>query len=257
MKRQTPSKPAHKRKTKRIFRVLVRVDALTTFSRKGGALYVEGGESTIPVINRVSASGYYDEVIDGQDDHCEGHGSFASTHGKKPFDKTILNGVEQVLWPEHGVHGRKGFDSNEFDCDLDRSMVTRTFVKGTDARVDSYSCFYDNGRHASEAVRALYPFLGQSTGLAEYIVARAQAAGADQIQVDVIGLALHYCTTYTAKDARDQTYKGKRWTVRVIADGCKAIGDEKTALDELRDYGCKIIRSGVVVGAAKRMGRAA
>jgi len=48
--------------------VLVRVDALTTFSRKGGALYVEGGESTIPVINRVSASGYYDEVIDGQDD---------------------------------------------------------------------------------------------------------------------------------------------------------------------------------------------
>jgi nicotinamidase/pyrazinamidase len=233
---------------------LVRVDGLITFSRPAGALYVKDGEKTIPVINRVSRTGYYDEVIDGQDSHGEGHGCFASTHGRRTFRRMWLNGVLQMLWPDHGIPTRKGPSSNEFDPDLDRSMVTATFPKGTDSRVDSYSCFYDNGRHAGARTRRKYPFLGRSTGLAEYIVAKAEAAGADQIQVDVIGLALHYCTSFTAKDARDETYRGQRWTVRVIADGCKAIGDEQSALDELRDYGCKIIRSGAVVGAAKRMG---
>jgi nicotinamidase/pyrazinamidase len=156
--------------------------------------------------------------------------------------------VKQQLWPEHCVHGTEGA---RFHPDLDRSMVSSTFPKGQDDRVDSYSGFYDNGRNAAPRFRKKYPFLGKSTGLAEYIRAEAEREGADEIVCDVIGLALRYCVSFTARDGRAEIYRGKQFGVRVVEDGVRAIvfadGEYEKELDELRALGIEIIHSNDVL----------
>lgn len=238
----------------RVFRVLLRVDMKVDFM-PGGKLAVTGGDEIVPVVNELSRLPYYDEVIDGEDIHPADHGSFASQYaGKRALeDKIELNGVEQQLWPDHCVDGTAG---GEFHKDLDRSMVTRTFPKGTDKRVDSYSCFYDNGRQVSMETRLKHPFLGQSTGLAEYIRSRAEQANADFIQVDCVGLALCYCVSFSARDARTETYKGRPWTVRVIEDACRAIvftdGQYQAEIESLRADGIEVVQSKEVISCIEK-----
>jgi NAD+ synthase (glutamine-hydrolysing) len=232
-------------KARDVLRVLLRIDEQIDFM-PGGALAVKDGDQVIAVSNRLATSGYYSLVVDSMDDHPPDHGSFASQYaGKKPLvDKVELYGIEQQLWPDHCVSGTRGA---EFHPALDRSMVAKTITKGQDKRVDSYSAFFDNGRNAGKANREQNEFLGKSTGLAEYLRECAAEQGAIEIQIDIVGLALPFCVTYSAIDAREQSYKGMPFSVRVIADGVKAIefedGDFERALTELRNSDIEIIES--------------
>jgi nicotinamidase/pyrazinamidase len=230
----------------KVYRVLVRVDIQNCFCPKG-TLPVPDGDAVVPVANRLSRSGYYNAVVDSQDWHPADHGSFVSQHpGKKVIVETVtLNGVTQVVWPDHGVQNTADAD---FHKDLDRSMVAHTVRKGTDARVDSYSAFYDNGKGVDAAVKSLHAFLGQSTGLAEWIIAQATAAGADTIEVDVIGLATDFCVKFTALDAAGESYKGTKFKVRVVSDACRGF-DAAKAEGEMKAAGIEVITSDVVAPA--------
>ncbi len=87
--------------------------------------------------------------------------------------------------------------------------------------------------------------------MTEFINRKAKEFGATEVVVDVSGLVLPFCVPYTAKDARDQKYRGKHWKVRVVADACAAMGDQAAkdaALADLRAYGCEIIDSTDIIG---------
>ena len=107
----------------------------------GGALGVADGDKVIPAINRLSALGF-DLVVASKDWHPAGHGSFASSHGKKPGEHTKLKGQDQILWPDHCVQGTPGA---AFADALETDRIDKVFHKGTEKEIDSYSAFFDNG----------------------------------------------------------------------------------------------------------------
>lgn len=228
----------------KILRVLLRVDIQRDFL-PGGALAVEGGDEIIPIANSLANSSVYDLVVDSLDSHPQGHRSFASQHsGRKPFDKIELFGLPQVLWPDHCIENSDGW---KFAAELDQSKTSKIIKKGQDARVDSYSAFFDNGRGAAEEAAARYPFLGKSTGLQEYIEEEAKKVDAEQIQIDVLGLALGFCVSYSALDASGLSYDGRLYKVRLIEDATRAIviepGDYQHYLKTLQEAGVEIISS--------------
>ena len=60
------------------------------------------------------------------------HGSFAANHkGKKPGDRIILDGIEQILWPVHCVQNTHGA---EFAPLFDSSRIAHVFHKGNRAK---------------------------------------------------------------------------------------------------------------------------
>ena len=62
----------------------------------GGALPVAEGDKVIPLANELQQR--FDLVVATQDWHPPDHGSFAPNHpGKKPGDRIILDGIEQIL----------------------------------------------------------------------------------------------------------------------------------------------------------------
>lgn len=150
----------------------------------GGALAVPRGHEIIQVVNEMQP--YFDLVVATQDWHPQNHKSFASQHaGKQVFDKINLNGLEQVLWPEHCIQGSTGA---AFTPALDMNNVEAIFRKGTDSGIDSYSGFYDNGHL-------------KSTGLANYL------RGKGITTVYLAGLAGDYCVYFSAKDAIAEGFK--------------------------------------------------
>ena len=107
----------------------------------GGALAVREGDRVVPVANGLM--GRFEVVVATQDWHPADHGSFAANHpGKRVGDVIELNGLPQVLWPVHCVQGTHGA---EFVPGLAVDQFNQVFRKGTDAEIDSYSGFFDNG----------------------------------------------------------------------------------------------------------------
>lgn len=197
-------------------KALIIVDVQNDFTT-GGRLAVEGGEDIIPAVNRLQQA--FDLVVATQDWHPPDHKSFASNHrGRKPFDRILLNGLEQVLWPDHCVQGSAGAD---FHHQLDMNRVAAIFRKGTDSEVDSYSGFYDNGRI-------------HTTGLAGYLGERKVR------EVFVVGLAADYCVYYTARDALTEGFQSN-----VIEDATRPISTEGfvKAKQDLLQLGGRIIES--------------
>ncbi len=183
----------------------------------GGALEVENGDIIIPVINSISPK--FDLVIATQDWHPENHRSFASNNtGAKPFETIELNGMDQIMWPDHCVQGSEGAD---LSAELDTKPVEAIFRKGMDPEIDSYSGFYDN--HHKKA-----------TGLAGYLRAR------DVKRVFISGLAADVCVYFSLKDAVKEGFE-----TYLIDDGVRALDDEKyiEQKKELTDMGVKIISS--------------
>ncbi len=87
-------------------KALIIVDVQLDFI-PGGALAVPDGDAVLPVINKIQH--HFDLVVATQDWHPAGHKSFATAHsGKNVFEKIQLNGLEQVLWPDHCVQGTTG-----------------------------------------------------------------------------------------------------------------------------------------------------
>jgi len=110
----------------------------------GGALAVEEGDRILELINRLQRE--FDLIVATQDWHPEGHGSFASSHpGSAPGDVVDLQGLDQVLWPDHAVQDTQGA---AFASALDQDEIARVFRKGSNPEVDSYSGFFDNGQRA-------------------------------------------------------------------------------------------------------------
>lgn len=145
-----------------------------------GTLAVANGNEIIDVINKIQER--FDIVIATQDWHPLNHQSFASQHSENTvFDVINLNGIQQVLWPNHCVQGTWGA---QFAKDWNSNCVQAVFRKGTDVLIDSYSGFYDNGIGN-----------GTGTGLVGYLKDKKVT------EVYVCGLAADFCVFYTARDA--------------------------------------------------------
>ncbi|HEY6881933.1 MAG TPA: bifunctional nicotinamidase/pyrazinamidase, partial [Polyangiales bacterium] len=174
---------------------LILVDLQNDFC-PGGALAVNEGDRVVPIANALARK--FELVVATRDFHPSTHLSFAVNHpGRHAYDVIDLDGLPQVLWPPHCVQGSAGCD---FHPALERAHIDAVFPKGTDARIDSYSGFYDNGHR-------------KATGLGDYL----QARGVERVWV--LGLATDYCVKWTALDARTLGLE-----VHLVEDGCRGVG---------------------------------
>ncbi len=197
---------------------LILVDLQNDFML-GGALAVIDGDAVVPIANQLMSS--FDVVVATQDWHPADHLSFASQHADKSVGDTItLDGLEQIMWPDHCVQGSHGA---EFHEGLNFSAIDHVVRKGSDRRIDSYSGFFDNGRR-------------QATGLADYL------GQLNVTDVAVMGLATDYCVKFTAVDAVDLGFE----TI-LIENGCRGVnlqpGDVDRAIDDLRTAGFRVLNS--------------
>jgi nicotinamidase/pyrazinamidase len=176
---------------------LIIVDVQNDFL-PGGALAVKDGDTIIPVINKIQKK--FDLVAATQDWHPADHKSFASAHpGKKVFEEIILDGLPQVLWPDHCVQQT---DGAEFSSRLNTQKIEAIFRKGMDKNIDSYSGFFDNGKK-------------KATGMAYYLKGRGITA------ISVCGLAADYCVYFTALDGMELGFEST-----IITNATKAINPE-------------------------------
>jgi nicotinamidase/pyrazinamidase len=199
-------------------KALIIVDLQNDFL-PGGALPVPQGDEVISLANELQRR--FDLVVATQDWHPPEHGSFAANHpGKKPGDRIILDGIEQILWPVHCVQNTFGA---EFAAAFDTSRIAHVFHKGIDPKIDSYSTFFDNAHR-------------RHTGLAHYLEKRGIK------DIYLMGLALDYCVKYSVLDARHLGLN-----THIIVDGCRGIelepGDIGRALDEMKRVGAALLKS--------------
>jgi nicotinamidase/pyrazinamidase len=193
---------------------LIIVDVQNDFL-PGGALPVKDGDTIIPVINDLQNK--FDLVVATQDWHPADHKSFASSHpGKKVFEEIILDGLPQVLWPDHCVQQTFGA---EISTALDTKKIEAIFRKGMDKNIDSYSGFFDNGKK-------------KSTGMADYLKGRGTTS------IYVCGLAADYCVYFTALDGLELGFQST-----IITDATKAIDENnfKKVLENFKSKGGKEI----------------
>lgn len=229
----------------KVFRVLGRVDYQNCFRFNGTLAVAAFVDSVIGIANRVTNGINWDWIWDSQDWHPADHINYYTMHpGKKPFDKAIICGMEQTLWTVHGTQNTK---DAEFHPDLDRSKVNFTVRKGQDPRVDSNSAFYDNGKDAPDEIKAQFPFIGQSTGLAEEMFAQADKAGADEIELTLEGVTFDICLAMSALHAAKLEYKGKRIKVRVVEDASPSFGDPEATRAAFKAAGIELIQSTDIV----------
>lgn len=203
-------------------KALIIVDVQKDFL-PGGALAVNNGDEIIPVVNKLQQSNYFDLIIATQDWHPKDHGSFASNHpGKKPFEKTMLSGLEQILWPDHCVQGSSGA---EFSKLLEVNNIEAIFRKGMDKKIDSYSGFFDNGKL-------------KNTGLAAYL------KGRNVDEIFVVGLAGDFCVFFTSMDAIDAGFK-----TNMIEDATRSIDGNnfQNCIKTLKAKGGNVIDSSTIL----------
>jgi nicotinamidase/pyrazinamidase len=174
-------------------KTLIVVDVQNDFL-PGGALEVTMGNSIIPVINRIMSK--FDLVVATQDWHPWNHQNFASNQsGKEEFEKILIDGTEQILWPDHCLQGS---DGAELSLDLDTRLIEAIFRKGMVPEIDSYSAFFDRDHR-------------KSTGLGDYLKGRKVS------EVFITGLAADACVYFTAKDALELGFD-----TTIIEDATKA-----------------------------------
>jgi nicotinamidase/pyrazinamidase len=197
-------------------RALIIVDMQYDFL-PGGNLPTAEGDQIVDVINQLQND--FDPVVATQDWHPVGHGSFASSHpGRSPGEIVDLNGLDQVLWPDHAIQGSHGA---ELVAELNQDNIERVFQKGMNPEVDSYSGFFDNRQHGD-------------TGLNDFL--RLQGVN----EVYVVGLALDYCVKYTALDARRLGFD-----TTLIVDASRAVNlrsnDGADAVEMMKTDGIKVV----------------
>jgi nicotinamidase/pyrazinamidase len=192
--------------------VLLVVDVQNDFC-PGGSLAVREGDEVVPAINALMQR--FPLVVATQDWHPPGHASFASSHpGRKPLEVIDLDGIAQVLWPDHCVQGSAGAD---FHPELERQFFRVVIRKGTDPRVDSYSAFRDNHRE-------------HPTGLAGLL--RELGVG----HVVIVGLTTDYCAATSARDAVELGFSAEILLPATRPVGAPPGHTERT-LAELREIG--------------------
>jgi nicotinamidase/pyrazinamidase len=197
---------------------LILVDLQNDFL-PGGALAVPRGDEVIAVANRLQPQ--FKLAVATRDWHPAGHSSFAAAHPERqPGDIIQLDGLDQVLWPEHCVQGTRGAELAKGLAPLARRQEV---FKGQDPQVDSYSGFFDNGHR-------------RATGLHDLL----QQGGVRRLFI--MGLATDYCVKYTALDAVELGYQ-----TLLVTDGCRGVerepGDIERAVAEMRAAGVETIHS--------------
>lgn len=197
-------------------KTLIIVDVQNDFM-PDGPLAVPDGDLIVPVINEIQSD--FDLIVATQDWHPKSHLSFASNHkGKEVFEKIMLDGLEQILWPDHCIQGTKGA---MFHPELEVNKVEAIFRKGMDAEIDSYSGFYDNGHK-------------RSTGLTGYL--HEKGAG----DLYFCGLAADICVYYTMLDALKEGFN-----VNLIVSATKPLDEKEFSLqlESLKKNNVNILNS--------------
>jgi nicotinamidase/pyrazinamidase len=192
-------------------KTLIIIDPQNDFM-PGGPLEIPFGNDIVPVINKFQS--FFDLIVATQDWHPREHKSFASNHfAGKPFEKKLMHGILQTLWPDHCIQGTKGA---EFHKDLDTNRFAAIFRKGMDPEVDSYSGFYDNNHQLN-------------TGLAGYL----KDKGATEIFF--CGLAADICVYYSILDSILEGF-----SATLIEDASKPLYPDK--FDDIK---CELAKVGV------------
>jgi nicotinamidase/pyrazinamidase len=185
---------------------LLVVDVQNDFADPAGALYVQGGEHVIPVVNReverASEAGAL--VVYTQDWHPSRTPHFAQDGG---------------TWPVHCVHDTWGSD---FHPQL-RVLEAPVIRKGTEGE-DGYSAFSVRNPDTSEQWPTELEEVLRERGIERVVIA---------------GLATDYCVKETGLDARRLGFEAT-----VVGDAVAAVdlaaGDGERALAELSDAGVHI-----------------
>jgi nicotinamidase/pyrazinamidase len=141
--------------------------------------------------------------------------------GKKIFDEIKLNGLPQVLWPDHCVQETEGA---EFSSMLDTKKIEAIFRKGMDNNIDSYSGFFDNGKK-------------KATGMGAYLKGRGITS------IYVCGLAADYCVNFTALDGLELGFDST-----IITDATLPIneGNFKKIIEDFKSTGGQETRSDAI-----------
>jgi nicotinamidase/pyrazinamidase len=180
---------------------------------EGGALAVPAGNEIIAPIKNLAPD--FQMVVATQDWHPIGHHSFASVHGKRPFDIFKKNGREEVLWPDHCVQGTHGAEIHHEIMELKPKVIIQ---KGTKIEIDSYSAFFDN--HKLNA-----------TPLDSWLKEREIKT------ITIAGLATDYCVKWTVLDGLSLGYE-----VQVFIPGCRGIkNDLSRDWEEMKNAGAKFL----------------
>lgn len=199
-------------------KALIVVDVQKDFC-DGGSLAVPKGDEVVPVINELMESKKYDLIVSTLDWHPKDHKSFASNNkGAKIGDLGELNGLPQVMWPDHCIKNTEG---SQYHQDLDVSKIDESITKGANKEVDSYSGFFDNDKKSETRLKKV---------LIENNIT----------EVDVVGLALDYCVKATAIDSYNLGFKTK-----VILKATRAVNlnpdDGENAVKEMKDMGIEVL----------------
>ena len=183
----------------------------------GGALEVPHGDEVVPFINGIRDR--FGLVVFTQDWHPADHVSFASNHpGRQPFETMDLEGLEQILWPDHCVQRTPGA---AFVAELDVRPDDPVIRKGDLSGIDSYSGFLDNDKQHETGLRRLL-----------------QDKGVDEVYIT--GVATDVCVKYTALDARQAGFR-----THVYREGTRAVnqrpGDDERAYQQMAAAGVDVI----------------
>ena len=149
-----------------------------------------------------------------QDWHPADHISFFSNHpGGKPYDRIILEGKEQILWPSHCVQDTPGADLL-----VDSSKFQAVIQKGRNRRFDSYSCFQDDGGQETDLNGLL-----KKEGIKTLIL---------------FGIATDYCVRFSSLDGLDRGYE-----IVVIKSLSRGVDPDTSAqaIQEVKEKGALIL----------------
>ncbi len=160
----------------------------------GGKLAVTRGDEVLPVINALVQR--FDHVLLTQDWHPAQHISFATTHGKQPYQTIEARYGTQTLWPDHCLQHTEGAALHPALQVPHAELILR---KGFRRHIDSYSAFREND-HTTP------------TGLAGYLRERGLT------RLFLAGLAYDFCIRFSAVD-------GKQLGVEtiVLEDACRPV----------------------------------
>lgn len=196
---------------------LIVVDVQNDFC-PGGALAVRNGSRVVPAINSLMDS--FEVIVGTQDWHPVNHSSFASNNDAEPFSVKTLNGINQVMWPEHCIQGSNGAD---FHPDLHADAFNIIIRKGTNPDIDSYSAFTENDGVTVTGLRGWLSELGIK-------------------KVYITGLATDFCVLYTALDAVKAGFE-----TYVIEDACKGVdfpeGNVVKAVSAMKEAGIRVVQA--------------
>ena len=197
-----------------------------------GSLAVPGAEALLEPINEIIDLPFAYRVA-SKDFHPPGHISFASTHGKQPFDKTTIyppeelirkagedverikeRGLGQTLWPDHCVQGTPGVELIPGLKVDDRFDIV---LKGTHPGVECYSAFKDQWHLVpTELEKNLHKHKVKD--------------------VYLVGLAGDVCVKETAIDAAKAGFN-----TFVVTDGVRSVYEGGKENEEMKAVGIAII----------------